>query len=44
MNEIEILGQNGPWLTIEGYIADHTDSEFSHEVCPDCTGKVCSTP
>ena len=33
----KIKDQNGSWLTIEAYIADHTDSEFSHEVCPQCT-------
>jgi CRP-like cAMP-binding protein len=37
----KIKDQNGAWLTIEEYIADHTDSEFSHEVCPECTTKVC---
>ena len=35
----KIKDQNGSWLTIEEYIADHTDSEFSHEVCPQCTDK-----
>ena len=35
----KIKDQNGTWLTIEEYIADHTDSEFSHEVCPQCTDK-----
>jgi hypothetical protein len=40
----KIKDQNGTWLTIEEYIVDHTDSEFSHEVCPECTAKECSAP
>jgi len=36
----KIKDQNGSWLTIEEYIADHTDSEFSHEVCPQCMDKT----
>ena len=37
----KIKDQNGTWITIEEFIADHTDSEFSHEICPDCSDKVC---
>jgi CRP-like cAMP-binding protein len=40
----KIKDQNGSSLTIEEYLADHTDSEFSHEVCPECTTKVCPAP
>ena len=40
----KIKDQHGSWLTIEEYIADHTDPEFSHEVCPECTTKVCPAP
>ena len=40
----KIKDQNGAWLTIEEYIVDHTDSEFSHEVCPVCTAKEYSAP
>jgi len=40
----KIKDQNGSWLTIEAYIADHTDSEFSHEVCPDCTDNARPAP
>ncbi len=36
-----IKDRNGAWITIEEFIADHTDSEFSHEICPDCSQKVC---
>jgi hypothetical protein len=24
------------WLTVEAYISRHTNSRFSHGVCPDC--------
>ena len=37
----KIKDHNGAWITIEEFIADHTDSEFSHEICPDCSQKVC---
>ena len=37
----KIKDQNGSWLSIEDYIADHTDTEFSQEVCPECSGKLC---
>jgi CRP/FNR family transcriptional regulator len=37
----KIKDRNGAWITIEDFIADHTDSEFSHEICPDCSDKVC---
>jgi hypothetical protein len=28
----------GAWETFESYILEHTDSDFSHGVCPDCVG------
>jgi len=37
----KIKDQNGSWLSIEEYIADHTDTEFSQDVCPECSGKLC---
>lgn len=40
----KIKDQNGSWLTIEEFILDHTDTEFSHEVCPECTDKLCPAP
>ncbi len=27
------------WHTVEGYIATHTASRFSHGICPDCLGQ-----
>ena len=37
----KIKDHNGAWITTEEFISDHTDSEFSHEICPDCSDKVC---
>jgi len=27
------------WQEVEGYISDHTDTMFSHSICPDCYEK-----
>jgi CheY-like chemotaxis protein len=27
------------WQSVERYIAQHTDSKFSHSICPDCLGQ-----
>jgi PAS domain S-box-containing protein len=27
------------WLTVEAYISEHTNTRFSHGVCPDCMSK-----
>ena len=40
----KIKDQKGRWISIEEYITDHTDSEFNHEVCPECTDKLCPAP
>jgi len=40
----KIKDPNGSWLSIEEYIPDHTDTEFSHEVCPECADKLCPAP
>ena len=37
----KIRDHSGAWITIEEYIADHSDSEFSHEIFPDCSDEVC---
>jgi hypothetical protein len=28
------------WQTVETYISDHTNSRFSHGICPTCYKKV----
>ena len=40
----KIKDKKGSWLSIEDYITDHTDSEFSHEICPDCQDKLYPAP
>lgn len=32
----KIRNDTGYWQQIELYIEDHTDSKFSHSICPDC--------
>lgn len=32
----KIRSDNDYWLTVEAYISHHTNSRFSHGVCPDC--------
>ena len=27
------------WQSVEDYVSQHTDSKFSHGICPDCFGK-----
>ncbi len=36
----KIRDDRGYWLEVEEYIADHSDSEFTHSVCPDCARTV----
>jgi len=31
---------DGSWTPIEEYIADHSDTEFSHSFCPECLKKL----
>lgn len=35
----KIRDDKGFWQAVENYIAKHPDSEFSHGICPDCSGK-----
>ena len=32
----KIRGENGSWMTIERYLMNYTEHEFSHGICPDC--------
>jgi len=36
----KIRDDKGYWKQIESYIRDHSDAEFSHSICPDCTDKL----
>ena len=31
---------NGSWIEIEEYIEDHSETEFSHTICPECSRKL----
>jgi CheY-like chemotaxis protein len=35
-----IRGDDQYWQQVEGYIADHSDAQFSHGICPSCYARV----
>jgi CheY-like chemotaxis protein len=35
-----IRNEMGHWQKIEAYISEHSEAEFSHGVCPECTHKL----
>jgi hypothetical protein len=36
----KIRDDKGYWNQIEQYISEHSDTEFSHAICPECTKKL----
>lgn len=36
----KIRDGKGYWNQIEGYIRDHSEVNFSHGICPECTKKL----
>ncbi len=36
----KIRDDKGYWNKIELYLMDHTEAEFSHSICPDCTKRL----
>jgi hypothetical protein len=36
----KIRDDKGYWNQIESYIRDHSEADFSHSICPDCTEKL----
>lgn len=38
----QIRNDSGFWQEVELYISEHTDSQFSHGICPDCYDKLYS--
>lgn len=36
----KIRDDEGYWNTLEIYIKEHSDAEFTHSLCPDCTKKI----
>jgi response regulator RpfG family c-di-GMP phosphodiesterase len=35
-----IRGDDQYWQQVEGYVAEHSDAQFSHGICPPCYEKV----
>jgi PAS domain S-box-containing protein len=35
----KIRDDRGYWQSVEVYIRDHSDAEFSHSICPECMAK-----
>ena len=35
-----IRDDNGFWKKVESYITEHSEAEFSHGICPECTKKL----
>lgn len=36
----KIRDENGSWIRLEEYIEEHSEAEFSHSICPDCSEKL----
>jgi len=36
----KIRDEKGQWHEVEVYIKDHSDTDFSHGICPDCAKKL----
>ncbi|HAJ26538.1 MAG TPA: hypothetical protein DCG53_04730 [Syntrophus sp. (in: bacteria)] len=36
----KIRDDKGFWNQVEKYVSEHTEAEFSHGICPDCTKKL----
>jgi PAS domain S-box-containing protein len=36
----KIRDDSGSWNALEQYVADHSDAEFTHGICPDCMQKL----
>ena len=36
----KIRDDQGFWLQVEVYVRDHTEAEFSHDICPECIKKL----
>ncbi|MCP4691677.1 MAG: cyclic nucleotide-binding domain-containing protein [Desulfobacterales bacterium] len=36
----KIRDENGVWTTLEVYISGHSETEFTHGICPDCRAEL----
>jgi hypothetical protein len=39
-----IRNEKDEWIRIEEYIRRHSDTDFTHGICPSCVGKYYSQP
>lgn len=39
----KIRDESGDWVSLERYIAQHSEAEFTHDYCPQCLGDVKET-
>jgi len=37
---MKIRDDEGYWNQVDSYISQHTDSKFSHSICPECAKKI----
>jgi len=36
----KIRDDSGYWHGVEAYVAEHTDADFSHGICPECVARL----
>jgi CRP-like cAMP-binding protein len=36
----KIRDKSGLWVQIEKYVSDHSETKFSHGICPECAKKL----
>jgi CRP-like cAMP-binding protein len=36
----KIRGEDGAWTSLEKYISNHCETEFSHSICPECAERL----
>jgi phosphoserine phosphatase RsbU/P len=39
-----IRDDEGYWEQVESYVSQHTEAEFTHSICPECSAKVAPEP
>ncbi len=30
----------GNWRSVESYVSEHSEADFTHDICPECAGKL----
>jgi CRP-like cAMP-binding protein len=36
----KIRDKDGSWMSLEKYVSDHSETEFSHSICPECVERL----